>query len=310
MDIIEDIRHSDTNYPNVVMTVGSFDGIHLGHRCILDRVVSKAREIGGTSAILTMQPHPREYFAPEHAPNLLTSFKKKQQLIEEAGVGVMYILPFDRDTANMEPQAFVEEILSGHCHAKAVIVGHDCRFGKGAKGDFEFLEKVGAEFGFSVEEVPPLIVESERVSSTLVRERIIQGDLDGAETLLGRKYSVMGEVQSGRGIGATIGFPTANIKPDHSAVPAQGVYIAEAVVDGRCLPAAVNIGIAPTIRQEDLTIEAHLLDFSENITGSEIEIIFHRRIRPEMKFSSRDELVEQIARDVETVRAHFGHNSN
>ena len=310
MDVIDDIRQSDTDYPNVVMTVGSFDGIHLGHRSILERVISKAQEIGGTPAVLTMQPHPREYFAPEHAPNLLTSFKKKCQLIEEAGVEVLYVLPFDRDTANMEPQIFVKEILSAHCHAKAVVVGHDCRFGKGAQGDFEFLEKAGPEYGFTVEEVPPLIIEAERVSSTLVRERIIQGDLASAETLLGRKYSVVGEVQPGRGIGATLGFPTANIKPDHSAVPAQGVYIAEALVKGRRVPAAVNIGIAPTIRHEDLTIEAHLLDFSENITGCEIEIVFHKRVRPEKKFASREELMEQIDRDVEMVRAHFSRNLN
>ncbi len=310
MDVIDDIRQSDAEYPNVVMTVGSFDGIHLGHRSILERVVSKAQEIGGTPAVLTMRPHPREYFAPEHAPNLLTSFKKKCQLIEEAGVEVLYVLPFDRDAANMEPQVFVQEILSGRCHAKAVVVGHDCRFGKGAQGDVEFLEKAGPEYGFTVEEVPPLIVDAERVSSTLVRERVIQGDLASVETLLGRKYSVIGEVQSGRGIGATIGFPTANIKPDHSAVPAQGVYIAEAVLDGRRFPAAVNIGIAPTIRHEDVTIEAHLLDFSEDITGSEIEIVFHRRIRPEKKFGSREELQEQIGRDVEAVRAHFRHNPN
>ncbi len=305
MDIIEDIRQSDTNYPNVVMTVGSFDGIHLGHRSILDRVVSKAREASGTPAVLTMRPHPREFFAPEHAPNLLTSFGKKCQLIEEAGIEVLYVLPFDKDTAGMEPKVFVERILSGHCHATAIVVGHDCRFGKGAKGDFAYLEKVGPEYGFSVEEVPPLIVEAELVSSTLVRERVIQGDMPSVETLLGRKYSVVGEVQSGRGIGVTLGFPTANIKPDHNAVPAQGVYIAEALVAGQRVPSAVNIGIAPTIRQEDLTIEAHLLDFSDDITGCEIEIVFHRRIRPEKKFSGREELMEQINRDVEAVRAHF-----
>lgn len=305
MDIIEDIRQSDTNYPNVVMTVGSFDGIHLGHRSILDRVVSKAREASGTPAVLTMRPHPREFFAPEHAPNLLTSFGKKCQLIEEAGIEVLYVLPFDKDTAGMEPKIFVERILSGHCHATAIVVGHDCRFGKGAKGDFAYLEKVGPEYGFSVEEVPPLIVEAELVSSTLVRERVIQGDMPSVETLLGRKYSVVGEVQSGRGIGVTLGFPTANIKPDHNAVPAQGVYIAEALVTGQRVPAAVNIGIAPTIRQEDLTIEAHLLDFSDDITGCEIEIVFHRRIRPEKKFADREELMEQIALDVEAVRAHF-----
>ena len=310
MDVIQDIRKGGGDYPNVVMTVGSFDGIHLGHRSILDRVVAMAKEIDGTPALLTMQPHPREFFARDDAPNLLTSIEKKRQLIEEAGIEVLCILPFDADTAGMEATSFIKTILHDLCHAKAIVVGHDCRFGKGAVGDFALLEHAGPEFGFTVEEVPPLIVESERVSSTLIRERVLQGDLSKAESLLGRRYSIMGTVEHGRGIGATLGFPTANIKPHHNAVPAQGVYIAEAVLDGQRIPSAVNIGIAPTIRQEDLTIEAHLLDFSEELGGRTIEIVFHERIRPEKKFAGRDELVEQIARDVEAVRAYFGSKSN
>ena len=305
MDVIKDIQHSECSYPNVVMTVGSFDGIHLGHYCILERVVAHAKEIGGTPAVLTMQPHPREFFSPGKAPNLLTSMATKERLLAQAGIEVLYILRFDSETANMEPEDFVKDILCERCQAKALVVGHDCHFGKGARGDFAFLERVGPEFSFTVEEVPPLIVDAERVSSTLVRERVLQGDLASVENLLGRKYSLAGVVERGRGIGATIGFPTANIRPDHSAVPAQGVYIAEARLDSRTIPAAVNIGIAPTIRQEDLTIEAHLLDFSEDICGQPIEIIFHRRIRPEKKFASREELRAQIDRDVEQVREYF-----
>jgi len=179
------------------------------------------------------------------------------------------------------------------------------QFGKGARGDLEMLSAMGRAHGFDVEEIPPLIVESERVSSTLIRERVLQGDLDTVEALLGRKYSITGEVQRGRGIGAELGYPTANIKPNHSAVPAQGVYIATAIVDGRRLPAAVNIGIAPTIRQEDLTIEAHILDFTAELAGEEIEIEFHKRIRPEKKFRNREELTAQIARDVQSVRDYF-----
>lgn len=305
MKIIEDIRKTETDCEGVVLTVGSFDGIHLGHRSILERVVEKAKEIGGVPAVLSMNPHPREFFAPDNAPNLITSAKKKRQLLEEAGIEMLCVLPFDQTTADIEPEEFIDSILRDHCHASSIIVGHDCRFGKGARGDFNLLQQAGLKAGFTVEEVPPLIIEAERVSSTLIRERILQGDLRTTETLLGRKYSISGKVTKGRGIGATIGFPTANIKPDHSAVPAQGVYIAEAILEGKTYPAAVNIGIAPTIRQEDLTIEAHLLDFSRDITGEDIEIIFHKRLRPEKKFAGRDELVRQIALDVEEVRAYF-----
>ncbi len=199
-------------------------------------------------------------------------------------------------------------IIHKTCHAKAVVVGHDCRFGRGAEGDITLLKRLGPEYGFTTEEVPPLIIDGERVSSTLIRERVLQGDLQGVERLLGRKYSIVGEVVTGRGLGQKFGFPTANVQPHHSAIPAQGVYIAEARVAGETIPAAVNIGIAPTIRQEDLTIEAHLLDFDEDLCGKEIDVIFHDRIRPEKKFGSVDELIAQIGRDVDTVRQYFHGN--
>jgi riboflavin kinase / FMN adenylyltransferase len=306
MRVVDDIRSADTSDLNdVVLTVGSFDGIHVGHRAILDRVVERAREIGGTPAILTMRPHPREFFAPESAPNLLTGDGKQCSLLAEAGIEVLFVLPFDRTTADMPPERFVRNVLVDQCHARSVIVGHDCRFGKDARGDIRMLRSEGERHGFTVEEIPPLLVDAERVSSTLVRERVLQGDLDTVQRLLGRRYSITGRVQQGRGIGRQIGFPTANIKPYHNAIPAQGVYIAEAIVVGRRFPAAVNIGIAPTIRHEDITIEAHILDFDEELTGAEIEVVFHRRIRPEMKFRGRDELVKQITQDVEEVREYF-----
>lgn len=305
MDIIQDIRKAELSYRGVVMTVGSFDGVHLGHRLILNRVIAEAREIGGTACVLTMRPHPRQFFSPANAPNILTPDEKKFELLEQAGIDAVFILNFDAATAAIEPVDFIRDILSGRCHAKAIIVGHDCRFGRGAKGDIGLLRSEATKYGFKAEEVPPLIIDAERVSSTLIRERILQGDLERAERFLGRKYSIVGQVEHGRGIGARIGFPTANVKPHHSAVPAQGVYIAEVLVRGERRPSAVNIGIAPTIRQEDLTIEAHILDFSDDIAGERIEIVFHRRIRPERKFPSKEALTEQIARDVEAARDFF-----
>ncbi len=305
MDIVPDIRAGASDYRDVVLTVGSFDGIHRGHRLIIDRVTAIARDRRGIPAVLTMKPHPREFFSPENAPNLLTSDGKKAQLLEEAGIQVLFILPFDRRTADMEPERFIEELLRQNCHARTIVVGHDCRFGKGARGDVTMLRALGEKYGYTVEEVPPLIIGAERVSSTLVRERVLQGDLAAVQALLGRTYSLTGIVVRGRGIGVTLGFPTANVRPHHSAVPAQGVYIAEALVDGVRHPAAVNIGIAPTIRQEDLTVEAHLLDFTGNLVDKDIEIFFLQRLRSEKKFKSREELQEQIARDIESTRAHF-----
>jgi riboflavin kinase/FMN adenylyltransferase len=183
-----------------------------------------------------------------------------------------------------------------------VIVGHDFRFGKDAAGDYALLLEMGAELGFRVGQVPPLMVDGERVSSTTIRERVLEGDLEEAEAFLGRPYSVVGEVVAGRGIGATLGFPTANVRAHHTAIPAQGVYAAEVLLGNRCYPAAVNIGIAPTIRHEDTVIEAFLIGFNEDIRGREMEIVFHERLRPEKKFASRQELTAAIHRDVETVR--------
>lgn len=306
MYVVHEVRDEQTRYAGLILTVGSFDGIHLGHRRILETVIQRAQAEHGTSAVLTMRPHPREFFVPEHAPNLLTDEKKKLQLLEEAGIDVVFFLTFNAETANLEPETFVETIIRDRCHAKGIVVGHDCRFGKGAKGDYGLLERMGPECGFTVEEIPPLFVENERVSSTLIRERVLQGDLDGVEVLLGRRYSILGEVIRGRGMGVKLGFPTANVKPHHSATPAQGVYIAEVLLGKRRIPAAVNIGIAPTIRHEDVTIEAHLLGFDEDIRSAEIEIVFHSRIRSEKKFASLDDLMAQIRKDVQTASNYFG----
>lgn len=305
MQVIENILDFEETFPNVVLTVGSFDGVHLGHQYILNDVVKRAKDINGTPALLTMQPHPREYFAPDNAPNLLTSFDKKIDLLSEAGIEVLYILPFNAETADIEPEIFIENVLRDHCHAVSLIVGHDCHFGQKARGNFEMLQSFAPDMGFDVKEIAPVTVESERVSSTLIRERILQGDLETVEKLLGRKYSVVGKVKPGRGIGKTIGFPTANVHPYHTAIPAQGVYIAESIIDGENYPSAVNIGIAPTIRNEDITIEAHVLDFDRDINGCEIEVLFHKRLRPEKKFSGKEALIEQIRIDVEAVRAYF-----
>jgi riboflavin kinase/FMN adenylyltransferase len=305
MIVVENVQQIEDTFDNVVLTVGSFDGVHKGHQTILRQVVQEAKEKNGTPAVLTMDPHPREFFAPDNAPNLLTSLEKKAALLEELGIEVLFVLPFNQTTADMTPELFIQEILHEKCQAARMIVGHDCRFGKAAKGNFELLQTWGEKLGFEVEEISQVIIEAERVSSTLIRERVLQGDLKTVEKLLGRPYSVTGTVSKGRGIGEQLGFPTANVQPDHSAIPAQGVYFAETVVDGVAMPSAVNIGIAPTIRHADVTIETHILDFKGDIRGKEIEIVFYERIRPEKKFASKEALIEQISADVQSAKAFF-----
>lgn len=304
--VVDDIRAARIDDANLVLTIGSFDGVHLGHRAILDAVVSRANAMRGTAAVLTLRPHPREFFSPGHAPSLLTHSAKKLELFAEAGISSVFFLRFNAEVAALEPEDFVREIIVERCHAKAVVVGHDFRFGRKARGNFELLRDLAGAHGFDVEQVAALLMDGERVSSTLIRERLLLGDLEKAEAFLGRPYSLVGKVVPGRHIGSTIGFPTANIQPHHSAIPAQGVYICEAKLRDTKYPAAVNIGVAPTIRNEDLTIEAFLLDFTGDIDGSEIEIVFHKRLRSEIKFPAVEDLIAQIHKDVEATRAYFG----
>jgi len=306
MRIIEDVRSTGEIFPDLVLTIGSFDGVHLGHQRILNELIGAARARKGTAALMTLRPHPRQFFSPGAAPNLLTAPSKQETLLAEAGLDVLYVLPFHADVASMDAGAFVEEIVVRRCRAKQLIVGHDFSFGKDARGNYEYLAAVAPAFGFEVTEAPALVRQGERVSSTLIRECILQGELTRAENFLGRKYSIVGEVAAGRGIGVKLGFPTANLEPRHNAVPAHGVYVAQVLLEGRRYPAAVNIGIAPSIRHEDILIEAHLLDFDRPIVGRSIEIFFEKRLRPEKKFDSLDHLIAAIAEDVRAVRAHFG----
>lgn len=306
MHIIADARKPDAVFPNLALTIGSFDGIHLGHQKIVRELVSFARATGGTAGLMTLQPHPRQYFSPESAPNILTPMRKKEQLLRELGLDVLYILPFTAQVAALTAQQFVEQILIENCSVKTLVVGHDFAFGKGAQGNYEYLCEVAPCYGFEVHQVPALILQGERVGSTAIRERIIQGEVENIEFLLGRKYSILGEVVRGRGIGGSkLGYPTANVKPHNCAVPAHGVYVGEVVLEGTVYQAAINIGIAPTILQEDVTIEAFILDFDENIVGRDIEVVFHKRLRPEKKFSTLDELIHAIAVDVADVRQYF-----
>ncbi len=305
MRIIDDVRQTTEHFPHVVLTVGSFDGVHLGHQRIIERLVEAAKCHQGTPALMTLRPHPRHFFTPEHAPNLLTSIDMKEELLDATGVEVLYVLPFNAEVARMTPEAFLEDIVVGRCGAKQLIVGHDFAFGRNAAGNYAFLEAQAPKYGIEVYQEPPLVIQGERVSSTLIRERVLQGDLEAIEVLLGRKHALRGRVEPGRGIGQKLGFPTANILPHGGVIPAHGVYAAEVCVEGTHHPAAVNIGVAPTIAHDNVVVEAHILDYDHQLAGTSIDVIFHKRLRPEKKFPSYEALIEAIAKDVADIRAYF-----
>lgn len=305
MQVIPDVRTTEEQFEDVILTIGCFDGVHLGHQQILKALLKEAAAMNGVPAVMTLEPHPRQFFSPQNAPNILTTNTLKYRLLESCGVEVLYVLPFDAATVALSPQQFVESIIVDKCRAARIVVGHDFAFGDKAAGDYDYLVSVAEVYGFKVLQVPPFIIGGQRVSSTLIRERVIQGEVDNLKEFLGRNFSLYGKITPGRGIGRILGFPTANLDIGPGAVPAHGVYVAEAIVQGMSHPAAVNIGIAPTIRDEQPLVEAHLIDFEGALDDEEMELVLHKRLRPEKKFSSRDELIKAIAADVQYVREFF-----
>lgn len=308
MEVIDDVTACQSAYPDLVLTVGSFDGVHLGHRKILQTVIERARATRGTAALMSLWPHPKAFFNPHSAVPLLSNPAQKTALLEEAGLDVYFILPFTEAVAHMEAGDFLTEIILGKCAARRIVVGHDFSFGAGARGDYALLESEGRHQGLAVEMVPPVRIDGERVSSTLIRKFVLEGDLERAHRFLGRPYTVSGTVIRGRGMGAGLGYPTANIQPDTTLLPAYGIYAARVRIDGRHVLGAVNIGIAPTIPHTQAMIEVHLLDFEGELGGHHLDVELHHRLRPEKKFEDLAALKAGIETDIVNIRQYFERN--
>ena len=290
--------------PSLCLTLGIFDGIHLGHQKIIRRVMEKAAQIGGTSCVVTFDPHPREILTPDAAPDLLTSTDKKIQLIERLGVDALCLIRFSREFANIEATDFVKDFLIDRLHMKVIIEGYDWRFGKDRKGDVNLLRKMSAENGFEVEQLNGVEMDGQIISSTLIRELILNGDLKRTDRYLGRSYSVTGVIVGGNRLGREMGFPTANIEPHHEAIPPNGIYAVWVDMDGDRKPGTLNIGYKPTVTEERRrTIEVHIMDFYRDIYNEEIEITFVEKLRDEKKFPSIEALSAQIKKDVEKARS-------
>ncbi|MBX3180140.1 MAG: bifunctional riboflavin kinase/FAD synthetase [Candidatus Hydrogenedentes bacterium] len=305
MEIIRDVTTRRSAYPGLVLTIGSFDGIHLGHQRILQSVIERARAIGGAAALMSLWPHPKVFFGQGDPIPLLTDPEQKETLLRELGIDVYFILPFNEAIARMEPVDFLESVIHRQCGAVRVVVGHDFSFGAGARGDFDLLAREGKRLGIEAEMVPAVECDGGRVSSTRIRSLVGEGDMDAARRLLGRPYAVAGVVERGRGLGNGLGYPTANIAPAQGLLPARGIYAARAALNGTTYDAAVNVGIAPTLPHEQPVLEAHLLDFEGDLSGRRLEVELWRRIRPEKKFDSVDALKEGIGKDIVTIRQYF-----
>ena len=289
----------------VVLAIGVFDGVHLGHRAVIQRALLDARAALGTAVVVTFDPHPIRVLRPEQVPRLLTSTQHKLQLIGDLGVEYLLIIPFDRAFAATPPEHFIRALAAACSPLRVICVGHQWSFGKARAGNLAMLDRLGNELGFEEIGVPAVQVDGQVVSSTLIRGAVESGDLAKAARFLGRPFTSLGTVVKGDQLGRTIGFPTANLSAHNEQFPPNGVYSATVRRGSSQHRGVVNIGIRPTIANAsgERVLEVHLFDFSEEIYGVDLELTFEQFLRPERKFSGLDELRAQISADVKSATA-------
>jgi riboflavin kinase/FMN adenylyltransferase len=288
-----------------VATVGMFDGVHLGHRVLFERVMSAAKELEARSGVVTFDPHPLDVLAPDKAPCMLTTIEQRIALFDEAGFDVALVLPFNRELAALSPHEFARAALVEELHVCKILVGEDFRFGHDRAGDVGTLREIGRTDGFAAEAVGLLGGDEGKISSSDVRLLLRSGQVEGAAVLLGRSFRLAGTVVEGDKRGRELGFPTANIEPHPRAcLPSNGVYAGWWVWDGKRLPSAINVGVRPTFKEGASPLcEVHVIDFERDLYGERGEVEFVARLRSEERFDSAQALVEQMHRDVQAARA-------
>jgi len=294
----------------IALTIGNFDGVHLGHRAMLDRLKREAFVRDLPAAVMTFEPHPREFFAPDQAPTRLSSLREKFELLAAAGVDRVYVCRFTFDFARTPPEAFVQDILVRGLDVRWLLVGDDFRFGARRGGDFEMLKALAATHDYDVHSMSSVIVAGRRVSSTAVREALAGGDLELATGLLGRPYVISGRIVSGDRIGRTLGFPTANVRMRHNRPPLLGIFAVRVHGLGAPVNGAASLGVRPTVDNRGVyVLEVHLLDFARDVYGAHVRVEFLHRLREERKYPDLESLRRQIAIDVEHTREYFSNLS-
>ena len=299
-------HYADTRRGSV-LAIGNFDGIHLGHQAILRAVEQRAIETGCVATALTFDPSPRRVLKPESAPPRLSTSAQRMDWFGMVGLEAAVVIPFTLELARLSPEDFVDQILVRDLQVRAVLVGENFHFGHRQAGDVKLLRQLGMRRGFDVIVIPPVTYRGEIVSSTCIRKAIGEGDVSYAARLLGRPFVLTGEIVKGAGLGRKFTFPTLNLKPEQEMLPAQGVYVTRTRIDGesKTRRSVTNVGVRPTFNGSGVTIETHLLHFSEEIAPEHIEVHFWKRLRPEKKFNGPDELRAQIAKDIENADRYF-----
>jgi riboflavin kinase/FMN adenylyltransferase len=300
--------------PNPIVTIGNFDGLHVGHRAITDIIVARARANAGTAIVYTFDPHPIRVLRPEQELRLLTTHEQKIELLEQAGIDALIVENFDAKFAAMTAEEFIREILFARIQPLEVYVGYDFHFGREREGSMGFLTELGPKLGFSVTIIPEVTMDGSDVNSTRIRKLLMESRVEEASRMLGRAYSVRGRIVQGDQRGRSVGFPTANLDPENEILPAAGVYAGHVLFldDGTPergveLPAVMNVGTRPTFEGDGrLRAEAHLIDFTGDVYDRRVEISFMSRLRDERRFSGVEALREQIASDVGAARNTLG----
>jgi riboflavin kinase/FMN adenylyltransferase len=306
MELIRGLHNLRPKHRDCVATIGNFDGVHLGHQAVLGQLAEKADELGLSAIVITFEPQPQEYFAPQNARPRLTRFREKIQILRRYAVDRVLCLNFNEALASLPPEEFILRILVDGLGIKYLVVGDDFRFGRKRAGDFNMLKEAGKQYGFQVVNMHTFNIDDERVSSTRVREALANGDLNKAEKLLGRPYRMSGRVAHGDKRGRTIGFPTANIHLHRKATPVQGVYAVEMFgIEGEPVAGVANVGTRPTVDGTRSLLEVHLFDFDQDIYGAHVDVNFVHKLRDEVKYDSFEELKKQILLDAAQARAFF-----
>ncbi|MCX7857554.1 MAG: bifunctional riboflavin kinase/FAD synthetase [Deltaproteobacteria bacterium] len=282
-----------------VLTIGNFDGIHIGHQKIIEQVKNMAEEIGGISVVMTFDPHPLHVLKPEKILGLITPLPVKKRIFDKFGIDVLLVIKFENELRELNAEEFVRTILLKKIGISGLVLGSDFRFGRDAEGDVNLIENFSKKHGFSFIKIDPVALDGEKVGSNKIRKMIIDGDVKKAAQFLGRPFTIVGRVIYGAGIGKKIGYPTANLAFfENQLLPKNGVYVTEIEFRGQRFPSVTNVGLKPTFRYDRISIETHILNFHEDIYGMELEVIFYERIRDEERFASVKELIRAIEEDI------------
>ena len=307
MQVFRELEEVPLQLGPTVVSVGNFDGVHVAHQAVVQHMAERAHAIGGKAVVVTFEPHPLRILRPDVAPKLLTPLEVKLQLLEKTGVDAALVLPFSRDLSLMSAHDFARQVLVDALHAREVHEGYNFHFGHKAQGNVETLAAFGREMGFDVHTYSELMLRGHHVSSTELRALVAAGRVEPARALLGRPFSILSSPGRGRGYGTRYTVPTVNLARYDELVPANGVYITWVRINGECFDAVTNVGVRPTFGPDSFAIESHLLNFHEIelLAQTEVELIFLKRLREEIKFDSVDALREQIGRDVARAQRFF-----